>query len=144
MPLKDSSISSNSISKKKPESTTCNLFRDTDKAGIDHDAAVSSPLLVKDVVCEDDKGKIMEEVMKTYVKQQEKLNSILQKKQQLQMVKLLSKKKPIMKRYICTFLMKLRMKCCKLFKIIHLCTHKLFSYTFTSLEKIVFQDNYYS
>lgn len=54
--------------------------------GIDHDATASSPLLVSDVTCEDDKGKIMEEVMRTYVKQQEKLNSILQKKQQLQMV----------------------------------------------------------
>ncbi|XP_070438455.1 ski-like protein isoform X2 [Equus przewalskii] len=81
----DPSISSNSTSKKKPESTTCNLVRDTTKAGIDHDALVSSPLLVKDVICDDDKGKIMEEVMRTYVKQQEKLNSILQKKQQLQM-----------------------------------------------------------
>lgn len=88
----DPSISNNSISEKKPESTTCNLVRDTNKVGIDHDAAASS-LLVKDV-CEDDKGKIMEEVMKTYVKQQEKLNSILQKKQQLQMeVEMLSSSK---------------------------------------------------
>jgi Ski-like protein len=84
--LKDPSISNNSTNKKKPEPTICNLVRDTSK----HDAAASSPL-VKDVTCEDDKGKIMEEVMRTYVKQQEKLNLILQKKQQLQMVKLLSK-----------------------------------------------------
>lgn len=90
LPFKDPSISNNSVSKKKPESTTCNVIRDTSKAGIDHDAAASSPLLVKDVICEDDKGKIMEEVMRTYVKQQEKLNSILHKKQQLEMVKLLS------------------------------------------------------
>eukprot|EP00069_Balaena_mysticetus_P002548 bmy_16131T0 len=70
------------------------LARDTSKAGIDRDAAASSPLLVKDVICEDDKGKIMEEVMRTYVKQQEKLNSILQKKQQLQMeVEMLSSSK---------------------------------------------------
>ncbi|XP_007464793.1 PREDICTED: ski-like protein isoform X2 [Lipotes vexillifer] len=88
------SVSNNSTSKKKPEPTTCNLARDTSKAGIDHDAAASSPLLVKDVICEDDKGKIMEEVMRTYVKQQEKLNSILQKKQQLQMeVEMLSSSK---------------------------------------------------
>uniref|UniRef100_A0A8C0JRY9 SKI like proto-onco n=1 Tax=Canis lupus dingo TaxID=286419 RepID=A0A8C0JRY9_CANLU len=88
------SISSNSTSKKKPESTTCNFTRDTSKAGIDHDTAASSPLLVKDIICEDDKGKIMEEVMRTYVKQQEKLNSILQKKQQLQMeVEMLSSSK---------------------------------------------------
>nr|KAF6478527.1 SKI like proto-oncogene [Molossus molossus] len=90
----DPSISSNSVSKKKPESTTCNLIRDTSMVGIDHDAAASSPLLVKDVICEDDKGKIMEEVMRTYVKQQEKLNSILQKKQQLEMeVEMLSSSK---------------------------------------------------
>ncbi|EPQ20509.1 Ski-like protein [Myotis brandtii] len=90
----DPSISNNSVSKKKPESTTCNIIRDTSKAGIDHDAAASSPLLVKDVICEDDKGKIMEEVMRTYVKQQEKLNSILQKKQQLEMeVEMLSSSK---------------------------------------------------
>ncbi|XP_059955106.1 ski-like protein isoform X2 [Mesoplodon densirostris] len=90
----DPSVSNNSTSKKKPEPTTCNLARDTSKAGIDRDAAASSPLLVKDVICEDDKGKIMEEVMRTYVKQQEKLNSILQKKQQLQMeVEMLSSSK---------------------------------------------------
>ncbi|XP_015983023.2 ski-like protein isoform X2 [Rousettus aegyptiacus] len=90
----DPLISNNSVSKKKPESTTCNSVRDTSKAGIDHDAAASSPLLVKDVICEDDKGKIMEEAMRTYVKQQEKLDSILQKKQQLQMeVELLNSSK---------------------------------------------------
>ncbi|XP_035937686.2 ski-like protein [Halichoerus grypus] len=90
----DPSISNNSTSKKKPESTTCSFIRDTSKAGIDHDTAASSPLLVKDIICEDDKGKIMEEVMRTYVKQQEKLNSILQKKQQLQMeVEMLSSSK---------------------------------------------------
>ena len=92
----DPSVSNNSTSKKKPESTTCNLARDTSKAGIDHDAAASSPLIVKDVICEDDNGKIMEEVMRTYVKQQEKLNSILQKKQQLQMeVEMLSSSKAV-------------------------------------------------
>ncbi|XP_062963487.1 ski-like protein [Cynocephalus volans] len=90
----DPSISNNSTSKKKSESTTCNLVRDTSKMGIGHGAAASSPFLVKDVICEDDKGKIMEEVMRTYVKQQEKLNSILQKKQQLQMeVEMLSSSK---------------------------------------------------
>lgn len=83
-------ISNNSMSKKKSESTVCNLVRDISK----HDAEASSPFLVRDVTCEDDKGKIMEEVMRTYVKQQEKLNSILQKKQQLQMeVEMLSSSK---------------------------------------------------
>lgn len=90
----DPSILHSSVSKKKSDSTTCHLVRDTNKLGIGHDTAESSPLLVKDVVCEDDKGKIMEEVMRTYVKQQEKLNSILQKKQQLQMeVEMLSSSK---------------------------------------------------
>ncbi|XP_040336658.1 ski-like protein [Herpailurus yagouaroundi] len=90
----DPSVSNNSTSKKKPESTTCNFIRDTSKTGIDRDTVASSPLLVKDIICEDDKGKIMEEVMRTYVKQQEKLNSILQKKQQLQMeVEMLSSSK---------------------------------------------------
>ncbi|XP_058428249.1 ski-like protein isoform X1 [Marmota monax] len=83
----DPLVSHNSTSKKKSESPTC--ARDSSK----HDEA-SSSFLVKDVICEDDKGKIMEEVMRTYVKQQEKLNSILQKKQQLQMeVEMLSSSK---------------------------------------------------
>lgn len=65
-------------------------MRDIDK----HDSGASSPLPVRDVTCEDDKGKIMEDVMRTYVRQQEKLNSILQKKQQLQMeVEMLSSSK---------------------------------------------------
>ncbi|KAM7331042.1 ski-like protein isoform X1 [Alexandromys fortis] len=86
----DPLISNNSVSKKKSESAVCNLVRDVSKV----DAEVSSPFLVRDVTCEDDKGKIMEEVMRTYVKQQEKLNSILQKKQQLQMeVEMLSSSK---------------------------------------------------
>ncbi|XP_052504069.1 ski-like protein [Budorcas taxicolor] len=90
----DPSVSNNSTSKKKPESTTCSLARDTSKLGTDCDVAASSPFLVKDVTCEDDKGKIMEEVVRTYVKQQEKLNSVLQKKQQLQMeVEMLSSSK---------------------------------------------------
>lgn len=72
----NSSVSNNSTSKKKSESTICNLVRDIDKHG------------------EDDKGKIMEDVMRTYVRQQEKLSSILQKKQQLQMeVEMLSSSK---------------------------------------------------
>lgn len=90
----DPSVSNNSTSKKKPESATCSLVRDTSKSGTDCDVAASSPFLVKDVTCEDDKGKIMEEVVRTYVKQQEKLNSVLQKKQQLQMeVEMLSSSK---------------------------------------------------
>ncbi|XP_017704293.1 PREDICTED: ski-like protein isoform X2 [Rhinopithecus bieti] len=90
----NTSISNNSTSKRKSESATCKLVRDINQVGIGLVAATSSPLLVKDVICEDDKGKIMEEVMRTYLKQQEKLNLILQKKQQLQMeVKMLSSSK---------------------------------------------------
>lgn len=77
----NSSVSNNSTSNRKSESTVCTLVRDIDR----HDSGASSPPLVRDVTCEDDKGKIMEDVMRTYVRQQEKLNSILQKKQQLQM-----------------------------------------------------------
>ncbi|XP_073482291.1 ski-like protein isoform X2 [Aquarana catesbeiana] len=48
----------------------------------------------RDKLCEDDKGHIMEEVVKTFLKQQEKLNYILQKKQQIQMeVEMLSSSK---------------------------------------------------
>lgn len=86
----NSSVSNNSTSKKKCESTICDLVRDTDKQG----SGASSPLVVRDVTCEDDKGKIVEDVMRTYVRQQEKLSSILQKKQQLQMeVEMLSSSK---------------------------------------------------
>ncbi|XP_069474667.1 ski-like protein [Ambystoma mexicanum] len=47
-----------------------------------------------DTSCEDDKGRIMEEVVKTYLKQHEKLKSIVQKKQHLQMeVEILSSRK---------------------------------------------------
>ncbi|XP_006890424.1 PREDICTED: ski-like protein isoform X2 [Elephantulus edwardii] len=87
------SISSSPIIKKF-KSAASSLVRDTSKEEIGQDAAALSPLLDKDVICEDDKGKIVEEVMKTFVKQQEKLNSILQKKQQLKMeVEMLSSSK---------------------------------------------------
>ncbi|XP_015267077.1 PREDICTED: ski-like protein [Gekko japonicus] len=58
------------------------------------DAQSSAQPLTNGIGCEDDKGKIMEEVMKTYIKQQEKLHTILQKKQHLQMeVEMLSSSK---------------------------------------------------
>lgn len=81
MDLKRSRESSSRLGKRKAESTAVS----TSKLGSDHNASTSPSPLVRDAACEDDKGKIMEEVMRTYVKQQEKLNSILQKKQQLQM-----------------------------------------------------------
>uniref|UniRef100_A0A8C6GT36 SKI-like n=1 Tax=Mus spicilegus TaxID=10103 RepID=A0A8C6GT36_MUSSI len=84
----NSSISNNSTSRKKSESAVCSLVRGTSK----HDSEDSSPRLVRDG--EDDKGKIMEDVMRTYVRQQEKLNSILHRKRQLQMeVEMLSSSK---------------------------------------------------
>uniref|UniRef100_A0A8C5Q4U9 SKI like proto-onco n=1 Tax=Leptobrachium leishanense TaxID=445787 RepID=A0A8C5Q4U9_9ANUR len=56
----------------------------------------NSPTCNKDGSCEDDKGHIMEEVVKTFLKQQEKLNYILQKKQQIQMeVEMLSSSKAV-------------------------------------------------
>ncbi|KAL6061006.1 hypothetical protein STEG23_003362 [Scotinomys teguina] len=86
----DPLISNSSMSKKKSESPVCGLVRDISKRA----AEAVSPFLVRDGTCEDDKGKIMEEVMRTYVTQQEKLNSILQKKQQLQIeVEMLSSSK---------------------------------------------------
>nr|XP_028587392.1 ski-like protein [Podarcis muralis]XP_028587393.1 ski-like protein [Podarcis muralis] len=57
-------------------------------------AQTSSQTLPRDTGCDDDKGKMMEDVMKTYIKQQEKLHTILQKKQHLQMeVEMLSSSK---------------------------------------------------
>ncbi|KAG8445191.1 hypothetical protein GDO86_010098 [Hymenochirus boettgeri] len=58
------------------------------------DGAKDGHVCHKDVICEDDKSQIMEEVVKTFLKQQEKLNYILQKKQQIQMeVEMLSNSK---------------------------------------------------
>lgn len=65
-----------------PSRTT---IEDTE-AESNRDAQSSAEALTNDIGCDDDKGKIMEEVMKTYIKQQEKLQTILQKKQHLQMV----------------------------------------------------------
>lgn len=73
-----------------PSRTT---IEDTE-AESNRDAQSSAEALTNDIGCDDDKGKIMEEVMKTYIKQQEKLQTILQKKQHLQMeVEMLSSSK---------------------------------------------------
>ncbi|XP_044290448.1 ski-like protein isoform X2 [Varanus komodoensis] len=56
-----------------------------DDAEANNCAQTSSHTLSSGFGCDDDKGKMMEEVMKTYIKQQEKLHTILQKKQHLQM-----------------------------------------------------------
>ncbi|XP_066457128.1 ski-like protein [Eleutherodactylus coqui] len=68
-------------SRSKPQASSANEGKD-------------NPACNKDDICEDDKGHIMEEVVKTFLKQQEKLNYILQKKQQIQMeVEMLSSSK---------------------------------------------------
>ncbi|XP_044145793.1 ski-like protein [Bufo gargarizans] len=61
-----------------------------------NDGEKDNPVCKKEDVCEDDKGHIMEEVVKTFLKQQEKLNYILQKKHQIQMeVEMLSSSKAV-------------------------------------------------
>ncbi|XP_060539161.1 ski-like protein isoform X1 [Pantherophis guttatus] len=65
-----------------------------DEMEISSDAQSSSQALSNGTGSDDDKGKMMEEVMKTYIKQQERLHTILQKKQHLQMeVEMLSSSK---------------------------------------------------
>lgn len=70
----------------KSERVSSKITRDSGRGEGGAEARTLSPTLMKDISCEDDKGRIMEEVMKTYIKQQEKLNVILRRKQQLQMV----------------------------------------------------------
>nr|XP_010309589.1 PREDICTED: ski-like protein isoform X2 [Balearica regulorum gibbericeps] len=78
----------------KSERISSKLTRDSSRVEVGNDVRTLSPTLMKDISCEDDKGRIMEEVMKTYIKQQEKLNTILRRKQQLQMeVEMLSNSK---------------------------------------------------
>ncbi|KAK9401300.1 ski-like [Crotalus adamanteus] len=58
------------------------------------DKVVAPNALTDGIGSDDDKGKMMEDVIKTYIKQQEKLHTILQKKQHLQMeVEMLSSSK---------------------------------------------------
>ncbi|XP_009882740.1 PREDICTED: ski-like protein isoform X2 [Charadrius vociferus] len=78
----------------KSERVSSKITRDSSCVEVGNDVRTLSPTLMKDISCEDDKGRIMEEVMKTYIKQQEKLNTILRRKQQLQMeVEMLSNSK---------------------------------------------------
>ncbi|NXD09695.1 SKIL protein, partial [Nothocercus nigrocapillus] len=77
-------ISTNSARESKSERISYKSTRHSSRE-VRNRVRTLSPTLMKDISCEDDKGKIMEEVMKTYIKQQEKLNTILQRKQQLQM-----------------------------------------------------------
>ncbi|KFV80666.1 Ski-like, partial [Struthio camelus australis] len=81
----DPSVSTNSARGGKSERISSKITRDSSRVEVRNRVRALSPTLMKDISCEDDKGRIMEEVMKTYIKQQEKLNTILQRKQQLQM-----------------------------------------------------------
>ena len=82
----DPAVSTRSARGGKSERISSKIARDASRVEVGNDARTLSPTLMKDISCEDDKGRIMEEVMKTYMKQQEKLNTILRRKQQLQMV----------------------------------------------------------
>ncbi|XP_043377608.1 ski-like protein isoform X1 [Chelonia mydas] len=90
----DPPMSTNCTRRGKSEHATSKAAAESNQVEVGNGAQTSSPTPIKDISCEDDKGRIMEEVMKTYLKQQEKLNTILQKKQQLQMeVEMLSNSK---------------------------------------------------
>uniref|UniRef100_A0A8C8VQ99 SKI like proto-oncogene n=1 Tax=Pelusios castaneus TaxID=367368 RepID=A0A8C8VQ99_9SAUR len=90
----DPPVSINSTRRGKSERALSKATAESDHAEVGNGAQISSLALIKDISCEDDKGRIMEEVMKTYLRQQEKLNTILRKKQQLQMeVEMLSNSK---------------------------------------------------
>uniref|UniRef100_A0A6I8NVQ0 SKI like proto-onco n=1 Tax=Ornithorhynchus anatinus TaxID=9258 RepID=A0A6I8NVQ0_ORNAN len=91
---KDAPVPTDSTGRKNTEPGANGKSNETNKAEMGRETRASPPACVKDISCEDDKGRIMEAVMNTYIKQQEKLNSILQKKQQLQMeVEMLSSSK---------------------------------------------------
>ncbi|XP_044523669.1 ski-like protein [Gracilinanus agilis] len=79
----DASAPAGSAPKRKAEAQG-GSEADGGRAEAGREAPAAWPAIIKDISCEDDKGKIMEEVMRTYIRKQEKLNSILQKKQQLQ------------------------------------------------------------
>lgn len=79
-------MSTKPANRRKAEQIPSKTTIEDTKAESNSDAQSSAETLTNDNGCDDDKGKIMEEFMKTYIKQQEKLHKILQKKQHLQMV----------------------------------------------------------
>ncbi|XP_042676896.1 ski-like protein [Centrocercus urophasianus] len=81
----DPLVSAHSARGGKSERLSSKSMRGSRCVEVGNEGRTLSPTLMKDISCEDDKGRIMEEVMKTYIKQQEKLNTILRRKQQLQM-----------------------------------------------------------
>nr|XP_056706569.1 ski-like protein [Euleptes europaea] len=87
-------VSAKPANKRKAEQIPSKTTVEYTEAELNSDAQSSTQTLTNDIGCDDDKGKIMEEVMRTYIKQQEKLHTILQKKQHLQMeVEMLSSSK---------------------------------------------------
>ncbi|KAL8188006.1 UNVERIFIED_CONTAM: hypothetical protein K2H54_059335 [Gekko kuhli] len=87
-------MSTKPVNRRKAEQIPSKTTVEDTEAESNSDAQSSAQPITNDIGCDDDKGKIMEEVMKTYIKQQEKLHTILQKKQHLQMeVEMLSSSK---------------------------------------------------
>lgn len=79
-------ISIKPANKRKAEQIPFKVISEDNEVAVSNGIQTSSQTITNDLGFDDDKGKIMEEVMKTYIKQQEKLHTILQKKQHLQMV----------------------------------------------------------
>lgn len=79
-------VSIKSTNRRKAEQVPFKVITEDNELAVNQSTQASSQIIANDLGCDDDKGKIMEEAMKTYIKQQEKLHSILQKKQHLQMV----------------------------------------------------------
>lgn len=89
----EQSVSIKSANRRKTEQVPCKVTMEDNEA-VSSGTQSSSYVPVGGTACDDDKGKMMEAVMKTYIKQQEKLHTILQKKQHLQMeVEMLSSSK---------------------------------------------------
>uniref|UniRef100_A0ACB8FBI3 Uncharacterized protein n=2 Tax=Sphaerodactylus townsendi TaxID=933632 RepID=A0ACB8FBI3_9SAUR len=87
-------VSTKPTNRRKAEQTLSKITVENTQAELNSSEQLSAQTLTNDIGCDDDKGKIMEEVMKTYIKQQEKLHTILQKKRHLQMeVEMLSSSK---------------------------------------------------
>lgn len=87
-------VSIKSTNRRKAEQVPFKVITEDNELAVNQSTQASSQIIANDLGCDDDKGKIMEEAMKTYIKQQEKLHSILQKKQHLQMeVEMLSSSK---------------------------------------------------
>ncbi|XP_066476664.1 ski-like protein [Tiliqua scincoides] len=93
-PSSEHPVSIKPTNRRKAEQVPFRVITEDNEVAVSNGTQASSQTVTNDLGCDDDKGKIMEEVMKTYIKQQEKLHTILQKKQHLQMeVEMLSSSK---------------------------------------------------